>query len=171
MHSERSCDEQTQRDAEAGESVAPVIPLRPVRTLVLSSDLAYRQRALTVLSDLGPVSFAAASPTGADAVAALLHAEADVVLLDATGCETAAREVIATLAGTAPRAGIVVVCQHCVGAALDLCALPKWGWTQDLRAAVEVACHEGNPLCRGALNSLRWRSPWQRMAGPLPRRG
>jgi CheY-like chemotaxis protein len=172
MPSGRTCDEPPRRDTEAGESLAPVIRLRPVRTLVLSPDLAYRRRALTVLSDLGPVSFAPAAPAHADAVAALLlHEQPDVVLVDATDCEAAARELIATLTETAPRAGIVVVCQHCVGAALDLRALPKWGWTQDLRAAVEAADREGNPLRRGTLGSLRRRSPWHRMAGPLLRRG
>jgi len=127
MHSKRSPDAQTQPGAGDGESLAPVIRLRPVRTLVLSPDLAYRERALTVLSDLGPVSFAAASIAAPGDVAALLDEEpADVVLLDATGGETAAREVIETLARTAPRTGIVVACEHCTGAARDLRALPKW---------------------------------------------
>lgn len=172
MHSKRSPDAQTQPGAGDGESLAPVIRLRPVRTLVLSPDLAYRERALTVLSDLGPVSFAAASTAAPGDVAALLDEEpADVVLLDATGGETAAREVIETLARTAPRTGIVVACEHCTGAARDLRALPKWGWTHDLRAGVEVAYHDGNPVRRGALGSVRRRSPWQRMAGPLLRRG
>jgi len=48
---------------------------------------------------------------------------------------------------------------------------PKWGWTHDLRAGVEVAYNDGNPVRRGALGSVRRRSPWQRMAGPLLRRG
>ena len=54
------------------------------------------------------------------------------------------------------------------------CALSKWGWTQDLRAGVELAYREGNPRCAGGLPhhpcGLPHRSTWQRMAGPLLRR-
>ena len=148
-------------------SLAPVIRLHPIRTMVISADIAYRERAWKVLSGLGDVSFAVTALTEPDDIAALLRAEpADVVLLDATDCEAAAWEVIATLAKAAPRTGVVVVCHHCTEAARQLRALPKWGWTQDLRAGVEDAYRDGNPLSP-ALGSLRRRSPWQRMAGPL----
>ena len=163
-------DTDTGPDSAAAEALAPVIRLRPIRTLVVSPDIAYRDRAWTVLSSLGSVSFAVASLDDPDDIAGLLHAEpADVVLLDATGCEPAAREVMTTLAQTAPRTGIVVVCHHCTEAARELQALPKWGWTQDLRAGVELAYREGNPYCPAALSALRRRSSWQRMAGPLLR--
>ncbi len=153
------------------ETLAPVIRLRPVRTLVLSADDGYRDRTTTVLTELGPVAFATVAPTDPEGVAALLEQErADVLVLDATDCEKPAGRVIAHLAEVAPRTGIVVVCHHCTESARDLRALPKWGWTQDLRAGVEIAYREGNPLSRRALTSLRRRSPGQRMAGPLSRR-
>lgn len=156
---------------QAGEAFAPVIRLRPIRTLVVSPDLAYHERAMTVLGELGRVVCAVTglSEPG-DVVHLVVQERADVVLLDATGCESAARKVIAALADAAPRAGVVAVCHHCTEAARELDALPKWGWTQDLRAGIELAYREGNPLSPLALRSLRRRSSWQRMAGPLPRR-
>jgi DNA-binding NarL/FixJ family response regulator len=172
MHSKTPFDAQTRPGSAGTELMAPVVRLRPIRTLVITPDLAYRERAWLVLSELGPVAFTLAELTDSEDIAGLLHEHpADVVLLDATGCETAAHEVIAALAETAPRTGIVVVCHHCTDPARELRALPKWGWTQDLRAAVEHAYREGNPLRPAALGALRRRSPWQRMAGPLLRRG
>lgn len=157
--------------SEAGEALAPVIRLRPIRTLVVSPDLAYHERATTVLGDLGRVASAViALSQPADVAHLVVEQRADVVLLDATGCETAARKVIAALADAAPRAGVVAVCHHCTDAARELDALPKWGWTQDLRAAVELAYREGNPMSPLALRSVRRRPARQRMAGPLPRR-
>lgn len=168
MHSKSPFDAKTEPGSDGSHALAPVVRLRPIRTLVVSPDLAYRERACTVLSELGSVAFAVMSIDDPDDIAALLLVEpADVVLLDATGCETAARAVIAKLAQTAPRTGIVIVCHHCTDAARELQALPKWGWTQDLRAGVELAYSEGNPLSLGARNSLRRRSRWQRTAGPL----
>lgn len=153
------------------DTLAPVIRLHPIRTLVISSDPAYHRRALTVLAELGPVSFAVVSLTDPDDIASLLRSErADVAVLDATDCEAAARRVIEVLADASPRTGVVVVCHHCTDAARELQALPKWGWTQDLRAAAELAYHDGNPLCPGALSSVRRRSALRRMAGPLLRR-
>jgi DNA-binding NarL/FixJ family response regulator len=153
------------------EALAPVIRLRPIRTLVVSPDLAYHRRAMTILVELGAVSFAVVSLEDPDDIASLLRSEgADVVVLDATDCEAAAAVVIERLADASPRTGVVVVCHHCTEAARSLQALPKWGWTQDLRAAVELAYHDGNPLCPGALSSVRRRSALQRMAGPLRRR-
>jgi hypothetical protein len=162
-------------DAERGpddvDALAPVIRLRPIRTLVVSSDVAYHRRAMTVLVELGKVSFAVAPLPEPDDIASLLRsAGADVVVLDATDCEAAVQRVIERLADASPRTGVVVVCHHCNDAARSLQALPKWGWTQDLRAAVELAYHDGNPLCPGALSSVRRRSALQRMAGPLRRR-
>ncbi|MGH2941659.1 MAG: hypothetical protein ACRDLN_02625 [Solirubrobacteraceae bacterium] len=160
-------------DPEPGpaDALAPVIRLRPIRTLVVTSDAAYRERALTVLSELGHVAFADASLAQPGDVAILLQDErAGVVVLDATGREEDAQRVLVALAEAAPRTGVVVVCHHCTAAARELQALPKWGWTQDLRAGVEHAYREGNPLCPGGLRPLRRRSPWQRMAGPLLRR-
>lgn len=156
---------------DADEALAPVIRLRPIRVLVVSPDLAYHERAMTVLGELGRVVSAVTGLSEPADVAHLVAQERpDVVLLDATGCESAARKVIAALAEAAPRAGIVTVCHHCTDAARELDALPKWGWTQDLRAGVELAYRGGNPLSPLALRSLRRRQPWQRSAGPLPRR-
>lgn len=168
MHSRDPFDADGQEAGAAGdEPLAPVIRLRPIRTMVISPDIAYRDRAWTVLSPLGPVSFALTSLDEPADIAGLLYEEpADVVLLDATGCEPGAHDVIEMLADTTPRTGVVVVCHHCTSGARELRALPKWGWTQDLRAGVELA-YDGNPLCAGGLPH---RSTWQRMAGPLPRR-
>jgi hypothetical protein len=153
------------------DALAPVIRLRPIRTLVVTSDVAYRRRALTVLSELGDVAFADVSLDEPDDIAILLRDErAGVLVLDATGREADAGHVLVTLADVTPRTGVVIVCHHCTAAARELQALPKWGWTQDLRAGVEQAYREGNPLCPGGLRPLRRRSPWQRMAGPLLRR-
>ncbi|HWC26860.1 MAG TPA: hypothetical protein VG474_09765, partial [Solirubrobacteraceae bacterium] len=80
-----------------------------------------------------------------------------------------ARQVIAALAQSAPRAGILVVCHHCTDAARELGALPKWGWTHDLREGAERAYREGNPLSPRALRALR-RPPRQRAASPRFRR-
>ncbi|MDP8908666.1 MAG: hypothetical protein M3N47_06015, partial [Chloroflexota bacterium] len=66
---------------------AQVIRLHSVRTLVISRDLAFRQRSMTVLEGLGVVSFAVAGPEARDEVVALIrHERADVVVLDATAC-------------------------------------------------------------------------------------
>ena len=136
---------------------------RAVRTLIVSPDAAYRARAGLVLGPVGPVALADVAPREPAAIARLVEEQrADVVVLDATGCEATARAVIATLAQTAPRAGVVVVCEHCTEPARALAALPKWGWTKDLRRGVESARREGNPLCPMALRSPR--------AGPSPRR-
>lgn len=169
MQSGRPVDTDIEGGRAREEPLAPVVRLRPIRMMVISPDIAYRERAWTVLCELGSVSFALTALTEPDDIAGLLQDEpADVVLLDATGCETAAREVIARLAEASPRTGVVVVCHHCTEAARRLRALPKWGWTQDLRAAVELAYCEGNPLSPG-IGSLRRRRSWQRMAGPLRR--
>ncbi len=171
MHSRSPSDAETEPGSAGPAVLAKVIRLRPIRTLVISADRDYRERAMTVLSELGPVSFAVMSLGDAGDVVGLVQSEhPDVVVLDATGGETAARQVIAALAEAAPRAGILVVCHHCTDAARELRALPKWGWTRDLSAGVELAYREGNPMASGTLSSLRRTSAWKRMAGPLRRR-
>jgi hypothetical protein len=171
MHSRSPSDAETEPGSDGTADLAPVIRLRPIRTLVISCDRDYRDRSMTVLSELGPVSFAVTSLGEPGDIVGLVQDECpDVVVLDATGSETAARLAIAALADSAPRAGIVVVCHHCTDAARELGALPKWGWTTDLRASVELAFRDGNPLGPDTLSLLRRRSSWQRMAGPLLRR-
>jgi len=148
-------------------SGAQVIPLRRIRTLVVSSDEAYRERAMTVLSQLGPAVFAVASLSEPADVVGLADAErADVVVLDATGCEAAATDLMAVLAVAAPRVGVVVVCHHCCADAQRLGALPKWGWRKDLRDAVRSAVVAGNPLRPAALVAVRPDSARQRVLGP-----
>lgn len=169
MPTKRPVDGAADRDPAAG-ALAPVVRLHPIRVLVVSPDLPFHDRARVVLGELGRVICAVASLDEPGDVASLAAQErADVVLLDATDCERAAPAVMAALADIAPRAGVATVCHHCTDAARELGALPKWGWTQDLRAGVEAAYREGNPRSPLAMRSLRRRSPWQRIAGPLPR--
>jgi hypothetical protein len=156
----------------APEQVAPVLRLRPIRTLVVSRDLDYRDRALTVISQLGPTAFAVGTLADPEDLLSLVVAErADVVVLDATDCERDVAAVVRRLAEPLPRVGIVVVCHHCTAAARKLNALPKWGWTQDLRSGVERAYGEGNPLRPRLVASPR-RDDSQRQPGlrPLTRR-
>jgi DNA-binding NarL/FixJ family response regulator len=148
--------------AEA-EPSAPVVRLRPIRTLVVSGDVDYKDRALSVVSELGPTAFAVGSLSVPEDVLNLAAAEcADVVVLDASGCEHDAGAVISKLAECLPRVGVVVVCEHCSAAAVALDALPKWGWTQDLRAGIECAYREGNPLCPGLRAAMRRNDPRER---------
>jgi hypothetical protein len=155
----------------ASDGTSGVIRLRPIRSLVLGSDLGYRDRALAVLGGLGPVVFAITAlwecDELGDVLALVRHEHPDVVVLDATGCEAGVERVILELADTAPRIGIVVVCEHSTAAARRLDALPKWGWTKDLRSAVERAYADGNPRRPGALAAVRRRGPALRVAGPL----
>ena len=164
-------DELNPTPAAAAEQIAQVVRLRPIRTLVVSHDLDYKDRALRVVSELGPTAFAIGSLSPPDDVVALVATErADVVVLDATGCEHDVAAVISKLAEPLPRVGIVVVCTHCTAAALELNALPKWGWTQDLRVNVERAYGEGNPLRPGLLASVR-RNGASRRRRPGPASG
>lgn len=118
-----------------------------IHTLVVGADAAYHDRARAVLGELGSVAFALQAPADAAVVSSLVHDEqAAVVVLDATGCETEVQAVIAALAAEAPRLGVVVVCEHLTGGERDLPALPKWGWTRDLRVAVLNARHDGSPF-------------------------
>jgi hypothetical protein len=137
-----------------------------IRVLVIGVDARYRDRAQTVIGELGPVAFAVAEPTDPDAVAVLAHRErADVVVLDATGCEAAVAKVVAALAAKAPRLGAVIVCEHLTEAARSLNALPKWGWRSELSAAVQHARIDGSPL---SLSRARWRSERRDLRGVAP---
>lgn len=137
---------------------APVARLHPIRSLVIGGEDSFRAHVLAVIADLGPVAFASAGMTGAedaaDVVALVRHECPDVVLLDATGRETGVHGVLAALAEALGDVGVVIVCEHSTPAARRLGALPKWGWTQDLRGAVERAFVNG-------------RSPARSPAGPL----
>lgn len=124
-----------------------VIRLRSIRTLVIARDLAFRQRAMTVLADLGVVSFAIAAIDASDAVLELVGREhPDVVVLDATGCARAVGGLVYELYERAPRMGVVLVSSNAADERVGLPALPKWGWAADLSHAVQEAYHRGNPL-------------------------
>lgn len=159
------------RSTSVSDAPAAVVRLHPIRSLVLAIDGAYCDRARSVLGDLGPVVCARAEAWGCDEpadVVALVRAEnADVLLLDATGCEAAARHVLAAVAEAVPRVGVVIVCEHSTVAARGLGALPKWGWTQDLRNAVERVHADRRLRITGALPAGRRAPAAPRPAGPL----
>jgi len=67
------------------------------------------------------------------------------VLVDASEREHDAARAIRALARAAAGVGIVIVCEQSTSAAHRLGALPKWGWTEDLRSAVERASVEACP--------------------------
>ena len=126
---------------------AQVIRLHSIRTLVIARDLAFRQRAMTVLADLGVVSFAIAGIDARDHIHTLIDAEhPDVVVLDATGCANAIGGLVYELYEHAPRMGVVLVSSTLKGDRLGLPTLPKWGWAADLSRAVQEAYHHGSPL-------------------------
>jgi hypothetical protein len=156
--------------SSASDARSAVIRLHPIRSLVLASDAAYRDRVLRVVGDLGPVVFAIAAERDcgdpADILELVRRERADVVVLDASGCEAGAQVVIEAVAEAAPRVGVVVVCEHSTPAARRIGALPKWGWTQDLRNAVERAHADRRLRMTGALPAGRPR-PAPRPAGPL----
>lgn len=128
-------------------ALAPVIMLRPIRTLVLARDLAFRQRAVTVLGDLGPVAFAIVDLGVPERVIALIREQrADVVVLDVTGCAPAIAGVVTELCERAPRVGVVVVSDDVAVRTHGHRALPKWGWASELIQAVQHAYHRDNPL-------------------------
>jgi hypothetical protein len=146
---------------------APIARLHPIRSLVVGGEDSFRAHVLAVIADLGPVSFSSIAMTadgdGATEVVALVrHERPDVVLLDATGRETGVRRVLAALAdgqdgdgdGDGVGVGVVVVCEHSTPAARRLGALPKWGWTQDLRGAVERAFLDGRAPAPGPAGPL-----------------
>ena len=132
-------------DGELG-SAAPVVPLHPIRTLVIARDLAFRQRAAAVLANLGALAFAVGSPEVTDDVIALIRRERpDVVVLDCSGSARAVGQVVYDLSLAVPRVGVVLV-----GGRDDRTHQPqmldKWGWATELANAVQVAYHRGNPL-------------------------
>jgi hypothetical protein len=130
-------------------SVGPGDGAATADTLVVGPDGHYGERARSALAELGSVACALARPDDALDVAWLVEqARPNVVVLDATGCEAAVARVIATLSEKEPRLGVVVVCEHLTVAARELQALPKWGWTRELRSAVQRAQIDGSPLVR-----------------------
>lgn len=136
----------------------PEVRSDPIRSLILGGDDDYRAHVFSVIADLGPVAFASLAIVDGggpgDVVALVAVEQPDVVVLDATGREAGIREVLEALADSETQTGVVVVCEQSTAAARRLGALPKWGWTQDLRGAVQQAYADG-----------RWPGP--RQAGPL----
>ncbi|MGH2841935.1 MAG: hypothetical protein ACRDKY_14025 [Solirubrobacteraceae bacterium] len=128
-------------------ALAPVIMLRPIRTLVLARDLAFRQRAITVLRDLGPVAFAIVDLGAPERVIALIREQrADVVVLDITGCAPAAAGVLTEIRDRAPMVGVVVVSDEVEVRSHANRALPKWGWASELTQAVQHVYRRDNRL-------------------------
>lgn len=128
-------------------ALAPVVMLRPIRTLTIARDLAFRQRAMTVLADLGPAAFAvAALEEPEDVIALVVQQRADVVILDVTVSGPALARVVLALSERVPRVGVIVVSDHDGGAGHALPVLAKWGWAADLSRAVQDAYRHGNPL-------------------------
>ena len=126
---------------------ATVVRLRPIRTLTIARDLAFRQRAMTILSDLGPTAFAVTALEQTDAVVALVAEQrADVVVLDVTVSAPALVHVVAALFESAPRVGIVAVSDHVSTSSHALPVLAKWGWAAELSRAAQDAYRRGNPL-------------------------
>ena len=124
---------------------AVVVRLHPIRTLVIARDLAFRQRAATVLGELGEVGFAVASPDLIDQVMTLIERERpSVVVLDATGCGFDVAAVVYELSHLVPRLGVVVVRDQRDRATYGP-AINKWGWAEELAQAVMNAYHSGNP--------------------------
>jgi hypothetical protein len=141
----------------ASDATPAVARLRKIRSLVLGSDLSYREHALAVLGVLGPVAFAtvdvAERDSPADVLALVRTQRPDVLVLDATGREAAVARVIDALVSAAATVGVVVVCEHSTATARQLGARPKWGWTEDLRRAVELASVAGRPPPPGVIAS------------------
>ncbi len=129
------------------EQIASVVRLRPIRTLTIARDLAFRQRSMTVLAELGPTAFAVAALERPDEVVALVAEQhADVVVLDVTVSAPALTQVVGALAESAPRVGIVAV-SDCIDArGHSLPVMAKWGWAAELLRAVQDAYRRGNPL-------------------------
>ena len=134
--------------------------------LVIAADERYGERAKAVLGEVASVHVALARPLDPSDVWWLAREQhADVVVLDATGCEAAIARVVEELSTRAPRLGVVVVCEHLTDAARELHALPKWGWTRELRAAVQRAQIDGSPLLRPA---APWRATRRDLRGVSP---
>lgn len=126
---------------------AQVTRLHSIRTLVIARDLAFRKRAMTILAELGPVSFAIAAIDQRQEVLALIEQERpDVVVLDATGCAPSIAGVVNELCEWVPHVGVVIVSSHGSAEPLGLPTVAKWGWAADLSRAVQHARRDGNPL-------------------------
>ena len=122
----------------------------PIRTrvVVVGPTSRYRERAQSGLGELGDVDFTLTLPTDPE----------DITWLVARGAARRRRARRDRLRGrgrarpsrrwpsASPRIGVVVVCEHLTDAARELHALPKWGWTRELRTAVQRARLDGNPL-------------------------
>ncbi len=148
------------------QSMAAMDEASAIRVLVVGTDARYRERARTVVGELGSVAFAIAEPCDPDDVSALAQRErADVVVLDATGCEADVARVVAALVAKSPRLGVVVVCEHLTDAARELNALPKWGWRSELSAAVQHAHIDGSAL---AIRRDRWSGARRDLRGVAP---
>jgi FixJ family two-component response regulator len=127
-------------------AAAAVVRLHPISTLVVSRDLAFRQRASSVLAGLGAVTFAVGSlDRDDDIVAFVVRERPNVVVLDTTACEQSVGRIVNELSEVAPRAGVVLVANR-----TDRCqrirAIDKWGWAEELLDAVRAAYGRGNPL-------------------------
>ena len=134
-------------DDGAAPPLASVTRLRPIRTLTIARDLAFRQRAVTVLGELGPTAFAvAALDRPADIVALVVEQQADVVVLDVTASATELAQVAVALLKSLPRVGIVAVSGEKPKAGHALAVLAKWGWAAELLQAAQDAYRRGNPL-------------------------
>ncbi len=126
---------------------ANVVQLRPIRTLTIACDLGFRQRAMTVLAELGPTAFAVTPLAQPDeVVAVVLQQQADVVVLDVTVSAPALAEVVLALAKGAPRVGVVAVSDPVHRSGHRPNVLAKWGWASEISRAVQVAYRDGNPL-------------------------
>jgi DNA-binding NarL/FixJ family response regulator len=129
------------------DAPATVVRLRPIRTLTIARDLAFRQRAMVVLADLGPAAFAVASlDDPAEVVKLVVEQRADVVVLDVTVSAAALAQVVIALSECAPRVGIVTVSDHADTNGHAKAALSKWGWAAELSRAAQDAYNRGNPL-------------------------
>lgn len=127
-------------------AIAPVVMLRPIRTITIARDLAFRQRAMTVLAELGPTAFAVMAPAPEEVAALVLQQGADVVVLDLTASGPALPNILAALFEHASDVGVVAVSDSADPAAQGLHVLPKWGWAAELTHAVQEAQRRGNPL-------------------------
>lgn len=134
-------------DDQPASRVATVTRLRPIRTLTIARDLAFRQRAVTVLAGLGPTAFAVAALDRPAAVVALVvEQQADVVVLDVTVSAKELAQVVSALLEAAPRVGVVAVSDHVSQTGHALPVLAKWGWAAELSKAAQDAYRRGNPL-------------------------
>jgi hypothetical protein len=137
-----------QPGGDTQQSVAPnVVRLMPIRTLTIARDLAFRQRAMTVLAELGPTAFAVISlDDPAEVVALIKQQRADVVVLDVTFSATELANVVTALSTAAANVGVVAVSDRAGPTGHSLPLVPKWGWASDLAHAAQDAYRRGNPL-------------------------